>query len=54
MKSMPSAPKLDVGLRGLPLAPNLFVDYVWTEKESAPMKLSSQFKPISYLKTHAS
>ena len=38
--------------RELYIALDLFVVYIWSEKE-VPMKLSSQIKPISYLKAHA-
>ena len=34
------------------IALDLFMVYIWSEKE-VPMKLSSQIKPISYLKAHA-
>jgi len=34
------------------IALDLFVVYIWSEKEVA-MKLPSQIKPISYLKAHA-
>ncbi len=37
----------------LALVSDLFMDYIWTGKEVS-MKLSSQIKPISYLKAHVS
>ena len=42
------------GDRGIPWSRlDLLLDYIWTGKE-VPRKLSSQIKPISYLKAHAS
>ena len=38
--------------REVQIALDLFMVYIWSEKE-VPMKLSSQIKPISYLKAHA-